>query len=77
MADHLIKWIEPVRQRRKDYEQSPQHVLDILDTGSRRARMVAQETMDRVRGAVFGWDKKRANLAAAAAGGAPNGKARG
>jgi tryptophanyl-tRNA synthetase len=59
MADNLIKWIEPVRQRREDYQQQPQHVLDILDTGSKRARMVAQGTMDRVREAVFGWDKKR------------------
>ena len=67
MADHLIKWIEPVRQRREDYQQQPQHVLDILDTGSTRARMVAQQTMDRVREAVFGWDKTRANLAAAPA----------
>ena len=65
MADHLIKWIEPVRQRRKDYEQQPQHVLEILDTGSKRARMMAQQTMDRVREAIFGWDKTRANLSAA------------
>ena len=56
---NLIKWIEPVRQRREDYQQQPQHVLDILDTGSKRARMVAQGTMDRVREAVFGWDKTR------------------
>jgi tryptophanyl-tRNA synthetase len=68
MADHLIKWIEPVRQRREDYQQSPQHVLDILNTGSTRARMVAQQTMDRVRSAVFGWEKIRANLAAAPSG---------
>ena len=77
MADHLIKWIEPVRQRRKDYEQSPQHVLDILDIGSKRARMVAQQTMDRVRSAVFGWDKTRAALAAPQSGGAQNVKAGG
>jgi tryptophanyl-tRNA synthetase len=77
MADHLIKWIEPVRQRRKDYEESPQHVLDILDTGSHRARMVAQQTMDRVREAVFGWSKTRANLAAAPVSGTTNAKAGG
>ena len=77
MAEHLIAWIEPVRQRRKDYEQSPQHVLDILDTGSHRARMVAQQTMDRVREAVFGWSKTRANLAAAPVGGTTNAKAGG
>ena len=63
MADHLIKWIEPVRQRRQDYEQQPQHVLDILDTGSKRARLVAQSTMEGAREAVFGWQKTRKNPA--------------
>jgi len=72
MADYLIKWIEPVRQRREDYQQQPQHVLEILDTGSTRARMVAQETIERVREAVFGWEKTRASLAAVPRGGTKN-----
>jgi tryptophanyl-tRNA synthetase len=67
MAEHLIKWIGPVRQRREDYQQQPQHVLDILDTGSKRARMVAQQTMERVREAIFGSEKMRAGLAPVAA----------
>jgi tryptophanyl-tRNA synthetase len=65
MADHLIKWIEPVRQRRLDYEQQPQQVLEYLDTGSKRARMVAQQTMDRVREAVFHWNEKRGEIGGA------------
>jgi len=65
MADNLIKWIQPMRQRRQDYEQQPQQVLEYLDTGSKRARMVAQQTMDRVREAVFHWDGKRAEIRAA------------
>jgi tryptophanyl-tRNA synthetase len=65
MADNLIKWIEPVRQRRQDYEQQPQQVLEYLDTGSKRARMVAQQTMDRVREAVFHWNEKRAEIGGA------------
>jgi hypothetical protein len=62
MADNLIKWIEPVRQRRQDYEQQPQQVLEYLDVGSKRARMVAQQTMDRVREAVFHWSEKRGEI---------------
>ncbi len=62
MADNLIKWIEPVRQRRQDFEQQPQQVLEYLDTGSKRARMVAQQTMDRVREAVFHWNEKRSEI---------------
>jgi tryptophanyl-tRNA synthetase len=62
MANNLIKWIEPIRQRRQDFEGDPQQVLEYLDTGSKRARLVAQQTMDRVREAVFHWDEKRAEL---------------
>jgi tryptophanyl-tRNA synthetase len=62
MADHLIKWIEPIRQRRQDFERDPQQVLEYLDTGSKRARLVAQQTMDRVREAVFHWNEKREEL---------------
>ena len=64
MADNLIKWIEPIRQRRLDYQSAAgqQQVLEYLDIGSERARMVAQQTMDRVREAVFHWSEKRAEL---------------
>jgi len=66
MADHLIKWIEPIRARREEYESQPQKVLDILDEGSKKARKTAQETMGRVREAVFGWQKMRKGMTPAA-----------
>jgi tryptophanyl-tRNA synthetase len=62
MAENLIKWIEPIRQRRQDFESDPQQVLEYLDTGSKRARLVAQQTMDRVREAVFHWNEKREEI---------------
>jgi tryptophanyl-tRNA synthetase len=62
MADHLIEWITPVRERRVEYEKHPKRVLEILDDGSKRARVVAQGTMERVREAVFGWEKKRKEI---------------
>jgi tryptophanyl-tRNA synthetase len=67
MADHLIKWIAPVRAKRQEYEKHPQEVLRVLDEGSKKARKVAQQTMARVREAVFGWEKKRAEIAGATA----------
>jgi tryptophanyl-tRNA synthetase len=63
MADHLIQWIAPVRERRLEYEKHPRRVLEIIDAGSRVARAEAQSTMSRVREAVFGWDKKRNEIA--------------
>jgi tryptophanyl-tRNA synthetase len=59
MADNLIKWIAPVRERRAEYEKNPKRVLEVIDQGSQKARHIAQQTMTRVREAVFGWDKKR------------------
>jgi len=67
MAENLIKWIAPVRERRVKYEQNPKQVLEILDAGSKKARVVAQGTMERVREAVFGWKKKRDEISGAAA----------
>jgi tryptophanyl-tRNA synthetase len=62
MADNLIKWIEPVRARRLEFEKEPAKVLQILNRGSDRARDFAQRTTSRVREAVFGWDSKRKEI---------------
>jgi tryptophanyl-tRNA synthetase len=67
MADHLIEWIAPVRERRVKWETDPKGVLEILDAGSNKARTVAQGTMERVREAVFGWKKKREEIGGAGA----------
>jgi tryptophanyl-tRNA synthetase len=62
MADHLIEWITPVRERRVEYEKHPKRVLEILGEGSKKAQVVAQGTMERVREAVFGWERKRKEI---------------
>jgi len=62
MADNLIKWIAPIRERRVEYEKNPRRVLELIDAGSKRARIEAVKTMARVREAVFGWEKKRAEV---------------
>jgi len=59
MADNLVKWIEPIQTRRKEFEAHPQQVWDILDAGSDKARKAAKRTMQRVRNAIFKWDDAR------------------
>ena len=54
MADHLIRWIEPIRARRREYEANPARVSEILREGSKKARKAARKTMRRLRQAVFG-----------------------
>ncbi len=63
MADNLIKWITPVRERRLDYEQNPKKALAILDEGSAKARESAKRTMSRVRESIFHWPTKRNEIA--------------
>ena len=54
MADNLIKWITPLRERRVYYESKTTLVRKLIRDGSVKARRVAQETMKLVRDAVFG-----------------------
>jgi tryptophanyl-tRNA synthetase len=70
MADNLIAWIAPIRDRRLEYEKHPARVLEVIDAGSKRARVEAQATMTRVREAVFGWQKKRSETAGGTTGSA-------
>jgi tryptophanyl-tRNA synthetase len=62
MAENLIKWIAPVRERRVKWENDQKGVLEMIDEGSKRARVEAKKTMERVREAVFGWEKKRKEI---------------
>jgi len=59
MADQLVKWIEPIQARRKEFEAHPESVWGILDAGSNQARKAAKKTMARVRNAIFKWDEAR------------------
>jgi tryptophanyl-tRNA synthetase len=59
MADNLIKWIAPIRERRLHYEQKKKLVRQYIQEGSVQARLIAQQTMVRVRDAVFGKDRIR------------------
>jgi tryptophanyl-tRNA synthetase len=59
MAENLVKWIEPIQSRRKDFEAQPQKVWDILDGGNKKAGAAAKSTMKRVRNAIFKWDDAR------------------
>jgi tryptophanyl-tRNA synthetase len=68
MAEGLVKWIEPIQARRKQFEANPQQVWDILDTGSKQAQKVARKTMKRVRNAIFRWDEARQSFRPARAG---------
>lgn len=49
LADHVVKTLEPVQERRRKYEANPKLAWDILESGSVRARKAAAATMQEVR----------------------------
>jgi tryptophanyl-tRNA synthetase len=45
LVDVLNGLIEPIRNRRKEYEQRPDDVIDVLRKGTKRANEIAEETL--------------------------------
>jgi tryptophanyl-tRNA synthetase len=52
LASALNAYLDPIRERRAAVLAKPSHVKEILFEGSKRARVIARETMERVRQAV-------------------------
>ncbi len=52
LARNLATYFEPFRERRAELARDPNYVWDVLADGARRARVVAEQTMTRVRQAV-------------------------
>ena len=45
LADALNRFLDPIRERRAEYERKPGLIEDVLAEGSRRARAEARETL--------------------------------
>ncbi|MGH9452567.1 MAG: tryptophan--tRNA ligase [Terriglobia bacterium] len=52
LIEGLNRSLEPMRERRREFEKHPDRVWEILDDGTRKARVVAQATMVEVRSAM-------------------------
>jgi tryptophanyl-tRNA synthetase len=52
LSTALNVYLEPLRERRREMTASPDTIRDVIVDGSKRARMVAEATMERVRDAV-------------------------
>ena len=48
----LNEFLEPIRERRAQYEAQPDYVRDVVMEGTRKTRKVADETMRKVREAM-------------------------
>jgi len=52
LADALVSWLEPLRERRRHYEQRPDEVKEVLLEGRDRAQRAARATLEEAREAV-------------------------
>ncbi len=52
MAQNLIKYLEPIREKRKYFKARPGLIDDIIMDGNNKARKVAKQTMEEVRSAM-------------------------
>ena len=49
LADNIINYLKPIKERRKYYEERPEIVKEILRKGTEKARKITKETMEKVR----------------------------
>ena len=49
LGDKINQTLSPIRERRKYYEQNPELVEQIIEQGSKKARIKAQEVLSHVR----------------------------
>jgi tryptophanyl-tRNA synthetase len=52
MAAHLNAFLDPIREKRRFYQQRPELVEDIITAGCDQARQAARRTMEEVRAAI-------------------------
>ena len=52
LAENIIEYLRPIREKRKYYEQHPEIVDKILREGTEKARKTAKETMKKVKKAM-------------------------
>jgi tryptophanyl-tRNA synthetase len=52
LALKMDKLLDPIRNRRRQFESDPDLLMDILADGARRAKLIASQTLDEVRQAI-------------------------
>ncbi|MCS7250785.1 MAG: tryptophan--tRNA ligase, partial [candidate division WOR-3 bacterium] len=52
LIEVLNQFLEPIRERRKYYEERKKEVLEILYEGTKKAKKIAEETLKEVRAAI-------------------------
>ena len=49
LAEGISQYLEPLRERRRDYEARPGYIKEVLADGAKRAKVIADETITEVK----------------------------
>ncbi|OGW41224.1 MAG: tryptophan--tRNA ligase [Nitrospirae bacterium GWD2_57_9] len=52
LLKHLLAYLKPIQEKRKELSAHPERVIEIIQEGSRKARIVAGRTMEQVKEAM-------------------------
>ncbi len=44
----IVEYLTPIKEKRSVYENNPHKIFEIIQEGSRKAREIAQKTLDEV-----------------------------
>lgn len=53
LADILIDYLRPIREKRAELEKDKDRIRDILDEGRKKAQAIAQKTIAEIKGIIF------------------------
>ncbi len=48
LAQNINRWLEPLRDRRQEFEKRPDYVREVLEEGGKQARAIAKKTIEEV-----------------------------
>ncbi|PKB82123.1 MAG: tryptophan--tRNA ligase, partial [SAR202 cluster bacterium Io17-Chloro-G9] len=48
LASNINAYLEPLRERRREYQRRPGYVREVLEDGAKRAGAIARETIQEV-----------------------------
>ena len=49
LSENIIKYLEPIREKRKYYQNKPELVREIIENGTKKAKTMASETLKKVK----------------------------
>lgn len=49
LSENIIKYLEPIREKRKYYQNKPELVREIVENGTKKAKIMASETLKKVK----------------------------